>query len=58
VRRELRALKRERREGPRCGAKTRTGAPCKRRPAMGRVRCPSHGGCVPTARRSPLAARG
>jgi hypothetical protein len=28
----------------RCGAKTRTGAPCKRRPELGKGRCRNHGG--------------
>lgn len=28
----------------RCGARTRTGAPCKRKPVPGRRRCPNHGG--------------
>jgi hypothetical protein len=27
-----------------CGAKTRTGAPCKRKPVPGKKRCPNHGG--------------
>jgi len=29
---------------PRCGAKTRAGAPCKRMPCTGRTRCNLHGG--------------
>lgn len=29
---------------PTCGAKTRTGAPCKRQPVPGKKRCPNHGG--------------
>jgi hypothetical protein len=29
----------------RCGAKTRTGKPCERRPELGRSRCRNHGGC-------------
>jgi hypothetical protein len=33
-----------RRARPRCGAKTRTGKPCKRRPISGRRRCRNHGG--------------
>jgi hypothetical protein len=27
-----------------CGARTRTGAPCKRKPVEGKKRCPNHGG--------------
>jgi hypothetical protein len=53
--RRLEALKRERREGPRCGARCRDGHPCQRRPVPGRTRCPSHSGRTPTARRTPLA---
>jgi hypothetical protein len=29
---------------PTCGAKTRTGAPCKRKPISGKRRCRNHGG--------------
>ncbi|MEM6934027.1 MAG: HGGxSTG domain-containing protein [Pseudomonadota bacterium] len=29
---------------PRCGARTRTGAPCKRKPVAGKRRRPNHGG--------------
>lgn len=31
-------------ERPTCGAKTRTGAPCKRQPVPGKKRCRNHGG--------------
>lgn len=31
-------------ERPTCGAKTRTGAPCKRKPIAGKKRCRNHGG--------------
>jgi len=34
-------------ETPRCGAKTKSGEPCKRRPAKGRTRCKLHGGATP-----------
>ena len=53
--RDLAALNRERREGPRCGARCRDGHPCRRRPVPGRTRCPSHCGRTPTARRTPVA---
>ena len=53
--RDLAALNRERREGPRCGARCRDGHPCQRRPVPGRTRCPSHCGRTPTARRTPVA---
>jgi hypothetical protein len=35
----------------RCGAKTRTGAPCQRTPVRGRRRCQLHGGLSPGAPR-------
>lgn len=38
--------------GPPCGAKTRSGRPCRRRPALGRSRCPNHGGAS-TGPRTP-----
>jgi hypothetical protein len=50
----LKALRRERRKGPRCGARCRDGHPCQRRPVPGRTRCPSHCGRTPTARRTPV----
>jgi hypothetical protein len=53
--RRLEALKRERREGPHCGARCQDGHACQRRPVPGRTRCPSHNGRTPTARRTPLA---
>ena len=31
-------------QAPRCGAKTRSGAPCKSAPVIGRLRCRMHGG--------------
>jgi hypothetical protein len=31
-------------ERPTCGARTRTGAPCKRKPVPGKNRCRNHGG--------------
>lgn len=34
---------------PACGAKTRSGAPCKSRPVIGRKRCRMHGGTSPGA---------
>ena len=36
-----------------CGAKTRQGTPCARRPARGRKRCRLHGGATPRGRASP-----
>jgi hypothetical protein len=55
----MQELKRERRDSPLCGARCRDGHACQRRPVPGRTRCPSHGGCTPTARRTPAAvARG
>ncbi len=36
-----------------CGAKTRQGTPCARRPARGRTRCRLHGGATPRGRASP-----
>ena len=43
--RELaREARHRRNHGPRCGAKTRTGQPCKRKVVLGRTRCPNHGG--------------
>jgi hypothetical protein len=40
------------RNAARCGAKTRTGTPCRRRPELGRTRCRSHGG-LSTGARTP-----
>jgi hypothetical protein len=37
----------------RCGAKTRTGAPCKRRPVPGKKRCGNHGALRPDLARDP-----
>jgi hypothetical protein len=34
-------------DSPKCGAKTRFGEPCKRRPAVNRTRCILHGGATP-----------
>jgi hypothetical protein len=45
------------RNATRCGAKTRTGAPCKRRPELGRTRCRCHGGCSTGARTPEGRAR-
>jgi hypothetical protein len=45
--RQLAKLQRERNRGPRCGARTRSGAPCQRKPALGKSRCPNHGGASP-----------
>jgi hypothetical protein len=50
-------LRRARNHGPRCGAKTRSGAPCKRRPELGRTRCRCHGGCSTGPRTSEGRAR-
>lgn len=36
-----------------CGARTRAGAPCRRRPAKGRRRCKLHGGATPQGPDSP-----
>jgi len=36
---------------PRCGARTRAGAPCRRPPVRGRKRCRLHGGLSPGAPR-------
>jgi hypothetical protein len=45
--RELaREARHRRNRGPRCGARTRTGQPCKRKVVLGRTRCPNHGGCT------------
>lgn len=38
-------LRRARNHGPRCGAKTRTGEQCRRKPELGKRRCRNHGGC-------------
>lgn len=46
------AVLRDVRNHSRCGAKTRTGAPCKRRPELGKARCRNHGGCS-TGPRTP-----
>ena len=45
------------RNAARCGAKTRTGAPCKRKPEIGRTRCRCHGGCSTGARTPEGRAR-
>ena len=50
-------LRRARNHGPRCGARTRAGAPCKRKPVLGRTRCPSHGGLSTGARTQEGRAR-
>ena len=34
-----------------CGAKTRSGAPCRQRPMMGGLRCKMHGGMAPQVKR-------
>ena len=39
----------------RCGAKTRSGKPCKQRPIKGGKRCRMHGGAEPNARRAAAA---
>jgi hypothetical protein len=57
----LRELRRARKQGPRCGARTRTGAPCQRKPVLGKKRCPNHGGLssgpkTPEGRARSLAA--
>ena len=57
---ELCELRRAR-NAARCGAKTRTGTPCKRKPELGRTRCRCHGGCstgprTPEGRARALAA--
>src|SRR5262249_6908633 len=36
-----------------CGAKTRSGTPCRRRPLAGRNRCRLHGGSTPAGIASP-----
>lgn len=38
--------------GKTCGAKTRSGEPCKRAPAKGRTRCRLHGGATPKGRQN------
>jgi hypothetical protein len=48
---QLNELRRAR-NGARCGAKTRAGASCKRRPELGKARCRNHGGCS-TGPRTP-----
>jgi hypothetical protein len=50
-------LRRARNEGPRCGAKTRTGESCKRKPELGKRRCRNHGGCSTGARTPEGRAR-
>ena len=57
IRQEREALERvkttlgqPRRRGVLCGAQTSTGAPCRRRPIKGGVRCVFHGGGSPLAR--------
>ena len=49
---QLCELRRARNHGPRCGAKTRTGSPCKRKPELGKRRCRNHGG-LSTGARTP-----
>ena len=41
-----------------CGARTRSGAPCKRPPAKGRTRCRLHGGASPRGLASPHTKHG
>lgn len=41
------------RHAPRCGARTRAGAPCQRPAMRGRKRCRLHGGLSPGAPRGP-----
>ena len=50
-------LRRVRNHGPRCGAKTQAGVPCKRRPELGKARCRCHGGCSTGARTREGLAR-
>jgi hypothetical protein len=50
-------LRRARNHGPRCGAKTRIGEPCKRKPELGKRRCRNHGGCSTGARTPEGRAR-
>jgi hypothetical protein len=38
------AMRHERNHGPRCGARTRSGRPCRRKVVLGKRRCPNHGG--------------
>ncbi len=38
---------------PKCGARTRAGAPCRRPAIRGRTRCRLHGGLSPGAPRGP-----
>lgn len=38
--------------GQTCGAKTRSGAPCKKAPKKGRTRCRLHGGATPKGQRN------
>jgi hypothetical protein len=45
--RHLRALKRQRREAPRCGARRRDGGTCQRPPELGKSVCAQHGGASP-----------
>lgn len=45
-------------EPKRCGAKTRSGAPCKRAPAAGRTRCRMHGGATPVGPALPQFKHG
>jgi hypothetical protein len=42
---------------PECGAKTRAGSPCRRRPVAGRKRCRLHGGLSPGAPRGSRNGR-
>jgi hypothetical protein len=49
---------RRRAEGPRCGARTRAGAACRRPPARGRTRCNLHGGKSPRGRSHPRFLHG
>ena len=43
--------------GRRCGAKTRSGAPCKKAAMKGRSRCRNHGGCATGPRTEAGRAR-
>lgn len=42
----------------RCGAKTRSGTPCKKWAMRGRTRCRNHGGCTPFGIGSPHIKHG
>ena len=43
---------------PTCGAKTRAGTPCRRRPCPGRTRCRLHGGLSLSGTASPRFKHG